>query len=65
MILEIRKKYGMRLLTIDFSECQFLSGEQIAALKKTVDKVAWDELEIGLSNYGDYEDEEDFEHDLD
>ena len=60
-ILEVRKKYGMRLRSIDFFECQFLSRAHISALKKTVDKVTWDEMEIGLSDYGDYEDEEDFE----
>ena len=51
----------MRLHSIDFLECQYFLGEHIAALKKTVDKVTWDELEIGLSDYWDYKDEEDFE----
>jgi len=58
-ILEVRNKYGMRLHSIDFGECQFLSEENIAALRKTVDKVTWDEMEIGLS---DFEDEEDFDY---
>jgi len=49
----------MRLHSIDFGECQFLSEENIAALRKTVDKVTWDEMEIGLS---DFEDEEDFDY---
>ena len=56
----------MRLHSIDFGECQFLSEENNAALRKTVDKVTWDEVEIGLSDYGGSEDKEDFEdEDLD
>jgi hypothetical protein len=64
-ILEVRKKYGMKLHSIKFWECQYISEENIAALKKTVDKVTWDELEVGLSDYGDYEDEEYFEDEED
>ena len=60
-ILEVRKKYGMKLHSIDFMECQSISRGNIAALEKIVDKVTWDELEIGLSE--GYEDEEDFEDD--
>lgn len=64
-ILEVRKKCGMKLHSIDFWECQFISEENIAALKKTVDKVTWDRLEIGLSDYGDYEDEVGYEDEWD
>jgi hypothetical protein len=61
-ILEVRKKFRLGLHSIDFLKCQFLSREHIAALKKTVGKVTWDEVEIGLS---DYEDEEDFDYEMD
>ncbi|KIM42656.1 hypothetical protein M413DRAFT_408614 [Hebeloma cylindrosporum] len=60
-ILEVRKKYGMGLQSIHFSECHFLSQENIDALEKIIDKVTWDEMEIVLSDV-EYEDEEDFEN---